>query len=40
MKLLKSLPLVAFPSLPTSNTCMSPLPPAPVSPGPFPVLIT
>src|SRR5207244_12345231 len=27
-------------SLPTSNTCMSRLPPGPVSPGPRPVLMT
>jgi len=40
MKSLNSFWLESLLSLPTSKTCMSPLPPGPVSPGPLPVLMT
>src|SRR5664279_5671539 len=40
MKSLNRLWLLSLLSVPTSNTNMSPLPPAPVSPGPLPVEAT
>jgi hypothetical protein len=40
MKSLKSFWFDSLLSAPTSNTCMSRLPPGPLSPGPGPVLMT